>query len=191
MTSVHVGLRPRLHPSLSETSIYRNQPDTSLRPPLFSPMPQAQRTPAEEELLHKAKEQYETWLSKKAEREGGIEDAFGTRDWVPRDRVIARPTLVSTATASAVPSVRIERSTPRLVHTTPHPVEASETPSTASSAESEHDRATTPKDAWYDPLANDTLYPGYDPVHYWGQFGMTPEQGMQYQQAMYAQSDPR
>lgn len=45
------------------------------------------------QLLDKAKSEYETWLSKKAEREGGFggDDGYGTRDWVPRDRELARP----------------------------------------------------------------------------------------------------
>jgi len=192
---VHVGLRPRLHPSQSETSIYRNQPDQALRPPLFSPLPQAQKSPEEDDLLRKAKEQYETCLSKKAEREGGIDDAFGTRDWVPRDRIIARPTLTSMATDRNTPSLLLEQPTPRLVHTT-SPVSRSEplqVPSTTSSVESDHDGATTPQEFWYDPYAQDMYshYTGYDPVQYWAQFGMTPDQGLEYQQAMLAQSEAK
>jgi hypothetical protein len=45
-------------------------------------------------LAQQAKEQYETWLHKKRERENGIaeeSESYGTRDWVPRTRIVARP----------------------------------------------------------------------------------------------------
>jgi hypothetical protein len=47
-------------------------------------------------LADKAKEEYEAWLSRKAEREGGVgdEDGYGTRDWEPKGRVVARPGAV-------------------------------------------------------------------------------------------------
>lgn len=109
VTSIHVGVRPRLHPSRSEQSYQSNQPDPDLPLPLFSPLGSSQATnlPQEGEvrgsynqqygtdLAEKAKEEYETWLSKRTEREEGFngEEGYGTRDWVPRSREPARPTI--------------------------------------------------------------------------------------------------
>jgi hypothetical protein len=45
-------------------------------------------------LAGKAKEEYEAWLGRKAEREGGIDEeggGVGTRDWQPKQRVVALP----------------------------------------------------------------------------------------------------
>ncbi|WVQ95321.1 hypothetical protein IAU59_002416 [Kwoniella sp. CBS 9459] len=106
VTSVHVGVRPRLHPSRASESMLRNKPDPYVPTPLFSPamanseLPddsarQTYKTQHGSELLEKAKKEYEAWLAKKQEREGGIDDEVGgTRDWVPRGREIARPGAV-------------------------------------------------------------------------------------------------
>ncbi|RSH87006.1 hypothetical protein EHS25_003494 [Saitozyma podzolica] len=45
-------------------------------------------------LAEKAKEEYEAWLGRKAEREGGVDEeggGLGTRDWHPKERVVALP----------------------------------------------------------------------------------------------------
>lgn len=85
-------MRPRLHPSRATQSLEKNQPDTGLPEPLFSPLGPSQRTDLPDEAYLKAQAEYEAWLSRKAEREGDMGDgAFGTRDWVPRERVVARP----------------------------------------------------------------------------------------------------
>ncbi|WVF67755.1 hypothetical protein IAT40_002514 [Kwoniella sp. CBS 6097] len=106
VTTVHVGVRPRLHPSRASDSMLRNQPDPHVPNPLFSPatanseLPddaarQSYSTQHGAELLEKAKKEYDAWLAKKKEREGGIdEDMGGTRDWVPRGREVARPGAV-------------------------------------------------------------------------------------------------
>ena len=112
-TSIHVGIRPRLHPSRANKTLERNQPDTELSVPLFSPLRTSQANKSLNEfhdtvkgsynqlyhssLAEKAKEQYESWLHKKSERESGIaeeQDIYGTMDWVPRTRVVARPGAV-------------------------------------------------------------------------------------------------
>ena len=78
--------------------------------PLFSPLQASQISnlpdggvvspegdagqPERESLAIKAKEQYEAWLQKKTEREGGIgeeDDGYGTKEWVPKERIVARP----------------------------------------------------------------------------------------------------
>ncbi len=113
VTSIHVGLRPRLHPARASDSFHRNQPDSTLPAPLFSPLEPSQgvNLPKDEEettrassnqlyhssLAEKAKAEYESWLKKKNEREGGFaqeDDGYGTRDWAPRTRIIARPGTV-------------------------------------------------------------------------------------------------
>ncbi len=79
--------------SLGATQILeKNQPDTGLPEPLFSPLAPSQKNSLPDEAYLKAQAEYEAWLSRKAEREGDMGDgAFGTRDWVPRERVVARP----------------------------------------------------------------------------------------------------
>ncbi|WWD20821.1 hypothetical protein CI109_105298 [Kwoniella shandongensis] len=107
VTSVHVGVRPRLHPSKASDSMTRNQPDPNIPPPLFSPAAGSSDLPDDtirgsyntrydSALAEKAKKEYEDWLAKKNEREGGFggEDTGGTRDWVPREREFARPGAV-------------------------------------------------------------------------------------------------
>ncbi|WWC92431.1 uncharacterized protein L201_007389 [Kwoniella dendrophila CBS 6074] len=108
VTSVHVGVRPRLHPTKAEDSMIRNQPDSSIPLPLFSPASASADLPGtaksdtsnnnsryDMKLAEKAKKEYEDWKARKAEREGGINDNddnyTGTRQWVPKDREIARP----------------------------------------------------------------------------------------------------
>jgi hypothetical protein len=108
VTSVHVGVRPRIHPLRAPESLQRNQPGGQLDPPLFSPTDQSQTDPAAAEmtvrgsynqlyvssLAEKAKEEYEAWLGRKAEREGGVDEdggGLGTRDWHPKERVVALP----------------------------------------------------------------------------------------------------
>lgn len=106
VTSIHVGVRPRLHPSRASQSLEKNQPDTALPEPLFSPLEPSQKTNLPDEAYLKAQAEYEAWLSRKAEREGDMGDgAFGTRDWVPRERVVARPggSFLEQTAANAVP----------------------------------------------------------------------------------------
>ncbi|OCF35882.1 hypothetical protein I316_02375 [Kwoniella heveanensis BCC8398] len=107
VTTVHIGVRPRLHPSRASDSMLRNQPDPHVPNPLFSPamanseLPEDAARPSYNtqhgaELLEKAKKEYEAWLAKKKEREGGIDNEIGgTRDWTPQGRrEIARPGAV-------------------------------------------------------------------------------------------------
>ncbi|WWC65316.1 uncharacterized protein I303_107934 [Kwoniella dejecticola CBS 10117] len=103
VTSIHIGVRPRLHPTRASDSMIRNQPDPSVPLPLFSPasasadLPTAHSTPTvkyDHKLAEKARKEYEDWKARKAEREGGIGDDgenHGTRDWVPKTREVARP----------------------------------------------------------------------------------------------------
>ncbi|WVR08709.1 hypothetical protein IAU60_005767 [Kwoniella sp. DSM 27419] len=102
VTSVHVGVRPRLHPSRASDSMVRNQPDENIPSPLFSPSVSDSALPSEtvtrvkrNGLLDKAQKEYEAWLARKAEREGGPEEeGGGTRDWKPKYREVARPGAV-------------------------------------------------------------------------------------------------
>ena len=108
VTSVHIGVRPRVHPSRANESLERNQPDTNVPVPLFSPhTSQNADLPGSEpvkgsyntryttELMDKAKAEYEAWLARKAEREGGIGgEEGGVGDFVPRDRSVALPRAV-------------------------------------------------------------------------------------------------
>ncbi|WRT70808.1 uncharacterized protein IL334_007807 [Kwoniella shivajii] len=107
VTSVHIGVRPRLHPLRASDSMLRNQPDDTLPIPLFSPSSDNadlseeshwgnHNTRYDPALAEKARKEYEDWKAKKAEREGGIADSdtFGTRDWIPRAREVARPGAV-------------------------------------------------------------------------------------------------
>ncbi|WVW80559.1 hypothetical protein I302_102545 [Kwoniella bestiolae CBS 10118] len=105
VTSVHIGIRPRLHPTRASDSMVRNQPDPSIPVPLFSPASASPDLPDDfsrsshnprydPALAEKAKKEYEDWKARKAEREGGIADEgenHGTRDWVPKSREVARP----------------------------------------------------------------------------------------------------
>ncbi|KIR38648.1 hypothetical protein I307_02732 [Cryptococcus deuterogattii 99/473] len=114
VTSVHVGVRPRLHPSRASESMLRNQPDVNVPNPLFSsatanlelsgeethPSYTAKHTP---NLLKKAQKEYEDWLARKAEREGDMESG-GMRNWEPKERAIARPSGLSPQSANSLHS---------------------------------------------------------------------------------------
>lgn len=119
VTSIHIGIRPRLHPSRADSSLELNQPDPTCSEPLFTPLapsravnlPSPSLSPSVQgshqqrlsnTLADKAREQYEEWKAKKAEREGEVakEDSYGTRDWVPRQREPARPVLPSSSSVS-------------------------------------------------------------------------------------------
>ncbi|TYJ52033.1 hypothetical protein B9479_007362 [Cryptococcus floricola] len=101
VTSIHVGVRPRLHPSREYESMTLNQPDLYSPAPFFSPdaansdlqtsSPHVGRHGAE--LLQKAQKEYEEWKARKEEREGGMET--GSRDWEPKTREVARPSALS------------------------------------------------------------------------------------------------
>ena len=109
VTSIHVGIRPRIHPSRAKESMQRNQPDVNVPVPMFTPLQpsQAVNLPGEDgqtvkgsynthystELLDKAKAEYEAWLSRKSEREGGIGDVENSpvSTWQPRSLDVARP----------------------------------------------------------------------------------------------------
>lgn len=106
MTSIHIGVRPRIHPSRADDTFARNQPDETLPEPLFSPDPSPQvltpdggpETPMRSsEQYQRAQKEYEDWVARKTEREGGIgvvsnDDDYGSgsREWVPRQREQAR-----------------------------------------------------------------------------------------------------
>lgn len=186
VSSVHVGVRPRLHPTLSAYSIERNQPDLSIAPPLFSPARASIALPQENELFKKAQEEYENWLRKRKEREGGIgneDDGYGTRDWQPKDRVIARPGALQVTPNNQMTAT----GNVQTVYSIAQP------PSSASTAGSDQSpRAMTPADvadgsgpippSSYDPYA---LYHGwYDPAvfyqwaNYW-QSGFGHQEGEQ------------
>ncbi|KAK8850646.1 hypothetical protein IAR55_004565 [Kwoniella newhampshirensis] len=85
----------------------RNQPESNIPAPIFSPtQSNAESTEGtvrgsynsryDPALAEKAKKEYEDWVARKAEREGGVggEDSGGTRNWVPKDRDVARPGAV-------------------------------------------------------------------------------------------------
>ncbi|WWC98287.1 hypothetical protein V866_005178 [Kwoniella sp. B9012] len=105
VTSVHIGIRPRLHPTRASESMTRNQPDFSIPLPLFSPSSAStdlqdnaarptHNPKYDSALAEKARKEYEDWKARKAEREGDVGDdgdAHGTRDWVPKSREVARP----------------------------------------------------------------------------------------------------
>lgn len=191
VTSVHVGVRPRLHPSHSAVSIGRNQPNFDLPLPMFSPAPHAPTLPREDEMLRKAQEQYDLWLSKKQEREGGVgDDGWGTRSWTPKDRVVARPSALQVEQGDAHPrppnvSTRDTRDRGHTGRSVVSEVQtftrASAPPSAASSmgSGSENEpRATTPTDSaqqWYDPYA--AMWQGYYPYDpaMWQQYGWDQE----------------
>ena len=111
VTSVHIGVRPRLHPSRADTSMTQNQPDGTLPLPLGSPLSESQAhnlasgntnpKPARytDEKLQKAQAEYEEWLSKKEERELGVGHPhdYSTRDWASKGRVPARPAALEAA----------------------------------------------------------------------------------------------
>ncbi|ORX40825.1 hypothetical protein BD324DRAFT_23002 [Kockovaella imperatae] len=108
VTSVHVGVRPRVHPSRVDESTNRNQPDPSVPVPLFLPsLSLPDPLPGEDtvkgsyntryttELMDKARAEYEAWLGGKSEREGGIgDDQGGVGDFIPRNRHVALPKAV-------------------------------------------------------------------------------------------------
>ncbi|ODN77910.1 hypothetical protein L202_05016 [Cryptococcus amylolentus CBS 6039] len=101
VTSIHVGVRPRLHPSREYESMTLNQPDLYSPAPFCSPnaansdlqtsSPHVARHGVE--LLQKAQKEYEEWKARKEEREGGMET--GSRDWEPKTREIAGPSALS------------------------------------------------------------------------------------------------
>ncbi|WWC72688.1 uncharacterized protein I206_106652 [Kwoniella pini CBS 10737] len=106
VTSIHIGIRPRLHPTRASDSMIRNQPDPLMSLPLFSPasasanLGGSQSSPAQSQikydhkLAEKARREYEDWKARKAEREGGMGEGaedHGTREWVPQTREVARP----------------------------------------------------------------------------------------------------
>lgn len=206
VTSVHVGVRPRLHPSLSETSIQRNQPDYSVTPPMFSPEGGNQTLPRDAELYQKAQKEYEDWLDKKKEREGSMDmdnNGYGTRDWAPRDRVIARPSVLQNHPENQQlfsPPVRSIVNQPQAPHLASvaaapiliPPVSIAPAPSSAGSEESMH--AATPQEQYTQQWPNDPYqmyqgwyndpnmyqqYPHWDPNQYWGHMqaqGMSEEE---------------
>lgn len=112
VTSIHIGVRPRIHPSRTDESLSRNQPDLNLPEPLFSPSNTTNPLTPEDpndtdgttvrgsynqmyksELAEKAKKEYEDWLARKDEREGRRDDGEGyqgAQEWVPRERTQAR-----------------------------------------------------------------------------------------------------
>jgi len=109
VTSVHIGVRPRLHPSRADSSMTLNQPDATLPLPIGSPLSisQAQNLPSNsstkpglrftDEKLQKAQAEYEEWLSKKEERESGVGHPhdYSTRDWASKGRIPARPAALN------------------------------------------------------------------------------------------------
>ncbi|RXK41031.1 hypothetical protein M231_01662 [Tremella mesenterica] len=86
-------------------------PDETLPIPLFSPLgtyqevelpgtesqgPKLKTVLHEAAQLEKAQAEYEAWLSRKQEREGGVgddNDGIGSREWVPKNREQARPRI--------------------------------------------------------------------------------------------------
>jgi hypothetical protein len=107
VTSVHIGVRPRLHPARADTSMTQNQPDSTLALPVGSPLSESQaqnlasssaKPRFTDEKLQKAQAEYEEWLSKKEERESGVGHPhdYGTRDWASKGRVPARPAALDT-----------------------------------------------------------------------------------------------
>ncbi|WVQ77065.1 hypothetical protein IAR50_006744 [Cryptococcus sp. DSM 104548] len=108
VTSIHVGVRPRLHPSRESESMMQNQPDFYSPAPFFSPVTAKSDLPASSsdvsrhgaELLQKAQKEYEEWKARKEEREGGMET--GSRDWKPKTREIATPSALSSYNTSMV-----------------------------------------------------------------------------------------
>lgn len=145
VTSVHIGVRPRLHPSRADTSMTLNQPDGSLAPPLGSPLSESQAhnlaagstnlksANYTDEKLQKAQAEYEEWLSRKEERELGVGHPhdYSTRDWASKGRVPARPAaLGSVGEGSTMPQpipAQVPRQVPQMAKvpvSNPPPIQA-------------------------------------------------------------------
>ena len=172
---------------------------------MFSPGRHTSPLPGEDELLRKAQRQYEQWLSEKQEREGGVGgDGWGTRDWTPRDRVVARPGALRPEPEEmrAAPpdmSTRSAKTHDLAAQTVQHNAQmrsgmAEQPPWTTSSfgSGSENElRATTPMETahqWYDPYA--AMWQGYYPYDpaIWQQYGW--DQGWQ-QHLVQSDNDER
>lgn len=93
-----------------------NQPDGTLDSPLGSPLgpsqapnlpqgssPRVYKDQDKASLVQKAQAEYEAWLSKKEEREGGVGQPhdYGTREWAAKGRVPARPSALMNGESSA------------------------------------------------------------------------------------------
>jgi len=126
VTSVHIGVRPRLHPARADTSMTHNQPDETLPFPLGSPLSDSQaqnlasgsgKSRFTDEKLQKAQAEYEEWLAKKEERESGVGHPhdYSTKDWVSKGRVPARPAALDTMGGSSTTAMQIPARIPRQV----------------------------------------------------------------------------
>ncbi|KAL7422973.1 hypothetical protein Q5752_002271 [Cryptotrichosporon argae] len=121
VTSIHIGVRPRVHPDKAVDSVTRNQPDVGLPEPLFSPGPNDMPLPAtprpdsvkgsynmryERTLADKAKAEFEAWKERRAEREGGIAEGeeYRAGEWEPKDRVVARPAALQAMQPQTAPA---------------------------------------------------------------------------------------
>ncbi|WOO81906.1 uncharacterized protein LOC62_04G005421 [Vanrija pseudolonga] len=98
ITTVNVGVRPRLHPSRKDQVLANNLPDTSIQ--LASPRTPLAKTETEgdeenapgvvvDPRIEAAKGDYSIWVSAHPEREEGM---GSSRMWVPQSRTLARAT---------------------------------------------------------------------------------------------------
>jgi len=126
VTSVHIGVRPRLHPSRADMSMIHDQPDETLPFPLGSPLSDSQaqnlatgsgKTKFTDERLQKAQAEYEEWLAKKEERESGVGHPhdYSTKDWVAKGRIPARPATLDTMGGSSTMAMSLPTRIPRQV----------------------------------------------------------------------------
>ena len=139
VTSIHIGVRPRLHPARANSSMTLNQPDETLASPIGSPLgpSRAQNLPKgsssrvyqdkdKANLVQKAQAEYEAWLAKKEEREAGVGQPheYGTRDWAAKGRVPARPSALmngeSSSMAQMLPMPQIQQPPPIMVRAVSH-----------------------------------------------------------------------
>lgn len=167
VTTVNVGVRPRLHPSRKDQVLANNLPDPSI--PLASPRTPLAKTETEggeenapgvvlDPRIEAAKGDYSNWVSARPEREEGM---AASRMWVPQSRTLAR------ATQEAAEAAREE-----LRMTESDADRAVRALAEASAASEYHTAQGTPHDPRYAPnpwYYNQGYY--YDPAAYQEQYG--------------------
>ncbi|WVQ86126.1 hypothetical protein IAT38_008294 [Cryptococcus sp. DSM 104549] len=172
-------------------------PDHNVPIPLFTPSQAYSDLPGEAvqgsyntrydpKIMDKAKKEYEDWLARKADREGGMggDDAGGTRDWHPKERAVARP-RVDTAhppganLAQPIGSAKTVITTPtEAAQVWVHPHPTSQTAHSAQDVQNpvdhvQMDQAQQAAYAQQMPPGQEMFYgQGYwDPGYWWGMMG--------------------
>ncbi|KAL1412391.1 hypothetical protein Q8F55_000136 [Vanrija albida] len=196
---VHVGVRPRLHPSRKDQVLANNLPDASIQ--LGSPRTPLAKTETEgdeenapgvvlDRRIEASKGDYATWVTARPEREEGM---GSSRMWAPTSRTVARATA-EMAEAAREALKATETDADRAVRALAE----------ASAASEYHTAQGTPHDPryahnpwyygqgyYYDPAAYQEQYGEYDEWHgaegyyydpYWGYqpYAAGPSQGASY-----------